>query len=121
MKDEWKLSLEQKLKTRQKARELRNNATPSERKLWEALKDKALDGRKFRRQHPIGPFIADFYCASERLAIEVDGSVHAEQQEYDAYRQEVIEGFGIRVVRVSNEQVENQLDEVLNKIRMAFR
>ncbi|MEJ0064477.1 MAG: endonuclease domain-containing protein [Caulobacteraceae bacterium] len=55
---------------------MRKNLTPPEARLWQALRGRALDGLKFRRQHPIGPFILDFYCVSARLAVEVDGSVH---------------------------------------------
>ena len=75
--------------------------------LWEALRDRPLAGREFRRQHPVGRFVLDFYCYEERLAVEVDGGVHAAQEEADWERQSVAEAMGIRVVRVPAGLVEN--------------
>ena len=102
------------------AREFRKNPTFTEGKLWQAIQKKQLDGRKFRRQVAIGAFVVDFYCSTERLAIEVDGSIHDEQQEADRIRQELIESLGIRFVRLSNDEVEYRLESSLNKIRRAF-
>ena len=87
--------------------------------LWEVLRDRRFEGLKFRRQQPFGPFILDFYCARERLAIEIDGSVHdtVEQQVADAHRQEVLESLDIRVVRVRSESVARDLQSVLEIIR----
>lgn len=102
------------------ARQLRRDGTPSEDILWQSLRSERLDGRKFRRQHPVGPFVLDFYCASEQLAIEVDGPIHEDQRDADAARQELIETTGIRFVRVTAEQVENDLLAVLRTIRAAF-
>lgn len=65
------------------ARLLRQQLTPAEAKLWEALRGHQLKGLKFRCQHPIGRFIVDFYCPSLKLVIEVDGSIHTQQQDYD--------------------------------------
>ena len=70
----------------QRARELRRKATPAEAILWEALRAGRLDGLKFRRQHAIGRFILDFYCATHRLCVEVDGEVHEKQRERDMAR-----------------------------------
>ncbi len=102
------------------ARDLRRNPTEAEDKLWQAIRKKQLDGRKFRRQVAIGAFVVDFYCSSERLAVEVDGPIHAEQREADRIRQELIESLGIHFVRLSNDKVEYGLASALKKIRQAF-
>jgi very-short-patch-repair endonuclease len=108
----------------QKARRkgLRNHATPAERVLWNYLKGSALKGRKFRRQHGIGPYIVDFYCPAERLVVELDGSVHADplRAAYDAERQQAIEALGIRVVRFENREVVEQPDLVVAAIASCF-
>lgn len=119
--EKWQISPELHLKMRRVARELRNQPTPTEDKLWQAIRRKQVDGRKFRRQMAIGTYVVDFYCSEERLAVEVDGSVHQGQQEVDQIRQEMIESLGIRFVRVTSEEVEHQLPMVLGKIRGAFR
>jgi very-short-patch-repair endonuclease len=102
------------------AREFRKQPTPSEAILWQALRGRKLDGRKFKRQQPIGAFIVDFFCGAERLVVEVDGGVHETQQEYDQQRQELLESLGLRFVRVSSQQVETDLNGVLETIRAAF-
>ena len=106
---------------RDRARDLRRDQTPAEKKLWARLRSSQLDGLKFRRQHPIGRFVVDFYCASRRLVIEVDGDSHAEQVEYDAARSEWLGGHGYRVVRFSNREVEHELDAVLEAILVECR
>jgi very-short-patch-repair endonuclease len=75
-------------------------------------------GAKFRRQHPIGRYIADFYCQEARLVVELDGGVHSTecQQEYDDARQSAIEATGITVLRINNQEVEDDLEKVLEKI-----
>jgi len=103
------------------ARELRRRATPAEAALWRAIRNRQLDGRKFRRQVPIGVFVVDFYCASDRLAVEVDGPIHDCQRREDAYRQELLEALGIRFVRLENQEVEGDLLSALEKIRRSFR
>ncbi|AFZ49951.1 endonuclease domain-containing protein [Dactylococcopsis salina] len=100
----------------QAARHLRANLTPAERVLWEALRNKRLKGLRFRCQHPVGNFILDFYCASCKLAIELDGEIHEHQQEYDHERSEKLAEYGYRVIRFSNEEVINNLPQVLAKI-----
>ncbi|MFQ3647789.1 MAG: DUF559 domain-containing protein, partial [Anaerolinea sp.] len=102
------------------ARKLRRESTPSEDILWQALRNRQLEGRKFRRQQPVGAFVLDFYCADERLAVEVDGPIHNQQKEADAQRQRILESLGIRFVRVTAEQVETDLPAVLAAIRAAF-
>ncbi len=99
-----------------RARELRHKMTPVEQALWQALKDKQLDGLKFRTQHPIGQFILDFYCPARKIAIEVDGAIHESQKDSDATRSEYLQTHGYRVIRFSNEQVLRDLPEVLNRI-----
>ena len=93
------------LKTVRKA--LRNGATPAEERFWYYAKGSQLAGKKFRRQHSVGNFVLDFYCPSERLAIELDGEIHnrPDVRDYDLERQEAIESLGIRVLRFPNEAV----------------
>ena len=82
----------------EKARELRLNSTDAERRLWQALRDRQLEGYKFRRQRPIGPFIADFACIEHRLIVELDGSQHADSS-YDVIRTAWLQQHGWRVLR----------------------
>ena len=101
------------------AKELRKRMTPAEIVLWENLRNRLYGNLKFRRQHPIGRFIADFYCPEKKLIIELDGSVHdrIDQKEYDQGRTEEIKNFDINVLRFRNEEVLNGIEIVLNKIR----
>ncbi len=103
-----------------RARELRVQMTESEQLLWEQLRDKKLDGYKFRRQHPIKKFILDFYCHSQKLGIEVDGGIHSNtvQKFYDEDRSYILLEIGIRIIRFSNSEVINDLDKVMEKIRI---
>lgn len=98
------------------ARELRQPQTPAEIKLWARLRDRQLSGYKFRRQHPIGRFIVDFYYAEHKSAIEIDGDSHADQVEYDQARTQWLNEEGYRVIRFSNREVFGQLDAVLETI-----
>jgi very-short-patch-repair endonuclease len=98
---------------------LRRRATASESLLWRALRDRQLDGWKFRRQARVAHSIVDFYCAEARLVIEVDGGVHALQREADAERQARIEDLGLRVIRLQAEEVERDVDRVLGLIGRA--
>ena len=118
--ERWKITPQLERRMQAVARELRKNPTAAENTLWQAIRKRQLDGRKFRRQVAIGAFVVDFYCASERLAIEVDGPVHHTQQEADQIRQELIESLGIYFVRLTNAEVEHHLPNALNKIRRAF-
>ena len=103
------------------ARGLRRNMTPPEQKLWEALKGKKLGGLKFRAQHPVGPFILDFYCPARKLVVELDGEVHEEQADYDESRTQQLENYGHRVIRFRNEEVLGDLPSVLERILEAAR
>lgn len=97
---------------------MRWSPTPAEAALWSALKGRQLNGWKFRRQHPVGPFVIDFYCPAARLAVELDGSIHLtpEQQIRDVARTEQLASYGIRVVRFSNTAVMNDLPDVLTTL-----
>lgn len=101
-----------------KARRLRRPLTDSEHVLWSALRDIRLQGIKFRRQHPFGPYVLDFFCVQARLAVELDGSVHdqPEQREYDQERTAFLEAQGLHILRFRNEDVADKLDEVIKTI-----
>jgi very-short-patch-repair endonuclease len=101
------------------ARDLRARETSVEDILWEELRSRRLDGMKFRRQHPIGPFVVDFCCTEHRLVIELDGGVHAEQQEQDAEREAILAMAGYRVIRFPNQSIREDLPGVLAAIRLA--
>lgn len=100
------------------ARRGRRDMTPAEKALWAALRGKKLGGLKFRRQHPLGPFILDFYCPARKLVVELDGAGHAEQgqKSYDAARTERLNDYGCRVIRFRNEEVLHDLPSVLARI-----
>ncbi|HEX4875828.1 MAG TPA: endonuclease domain-containing protein [Chitinophagaceae bacterium] len=100
-----------------RARKLRNSMTDAELVLWGYLKTKPM-GNKFRRQHPLGIYIADFFCYKQKLVIEVDGGIHKDEtvKTSDLERQKIIEGEGITVFRFSNEEVLKQLETVIIKI-----
>jgi len=100
------------------ARQNRRQMTPSEETLWEALR-KYLDGWKFRRQHPIGDFIADFVCLREKLVVEVDGEYHnaEEQQHDDAIRTHYLQQMGFHVIRFDNQEVDTDIMSVVLRIK----
>ena len=95
-----------------RARQLRERQTRAESLLWNVLGAKRLSGLKFRRQHPISPFIADFACVAQRLIVELDGGYHDYQYENDASRQKYLEGRGGRVLRYANEDVLDDVEAV---------
>ena len=99
-----------------RARILRRALTPPEARLWVHLRRRALDGLKFRRQHPVGVYVLDFYCAEAMLAVEVDGESHADRFEHDARRTRWLESQGIAVIRFSAESVRVNLGAVLDII-----
>ena len=101
----------------ERARELRKRQTGPELKLWNAIRNRQLAGLKFRRQHAIGSYVVDFYCAAKKLVIELDGDSHNEtNSESDRDRQCWLEQNGIRVLRFENDDVLKDLDGVLDAI-----
>jgi type I restriction enzyme, R subunit len=105
------------------ARQLRRQQTPAEARLWQALRRHQLDGLQFRRQHPIGMYVADFYCPAVRLIVEVDGSIHRDpdQQARDRYRDAVLSEMNLTILRVTNDDVLGNLAETLRRIRAAAK
>jgi very-short-patch-repair endonuclease len=97
------------------ARELRRNQTEAEKRLWNELRGRRLAGAKFVRQHKIATFVADFACRSARIAIDLDGGQHSEN-EGDAGRARIIEAFGYRVIRFWNNEVFENMDGVLQTV-----
>ena len=102
------------------AKALRKDMTLAEKKLWNELRNRKLNNLKFRRQHPLEYFIADFYCHEKCLVVEVDGSIHNEADNilYDTDRTSVLNDLGITVIRFRNERVLENIDEVLIEIRI---
>ena len=98
------------------ARELRKPLTPPEQKLWSRLRNRQLGGFKFRRQYPIGNYIADFCCVETRLVIELDGDSHVEQEEYDKKRTQEIVLKGYHEMRFANRDVLQNIEGVLEMI-----
>lgn len=104
----------------ERARSLRRTDADAEMRLWHALRSRQLTGWKFRRQHPVGPFVADFVYLAAGLVIEVDGAHHAEQRAKDDARTRFIESKGFRVMRFVDGQVLNELEAVLEVIRVTL-
>ena len=111
-------------------RELRQNLTPSEIRLWKELKAKRFYGYKFRRQHPIiyqsiqgkrSFFIPDFYCAEKKLIIELDGKIHEFQKDYDENRDFVLAQLGLKTIRILNEELQPNMEKVMKKIFEALQ
>ncbi len=105
----------------QRAAAMRRSLTPPEARLWLYLKGKTLAGAKFRRQHPVGTYILDFYCPAARLAVEVDGAVHdtPERIAHDRRRTAWLETQGITVLRYPALSIRDNLEGVLAGIREA--
>ncbi len=97
-------------------RQLRQNMTLAEQRLWRHLRGKRLAGYKFRRQQPLGTYILDFVCSEAKLAIEIDGGQHAEQTAYDAQRTRYLQQRGFTVLRFWNNEVLQQTEAVLTAI-----
>ena len=110
--------------SKEKARKLRRNMTLAEKKIWYELlaKDK-LNGLRFLRQKPIDEYIADFYCHKLKLVIEIDGESHLAEgaREYDEHRTKVLNAYGIEVIRYTNEEILNHIDEVENDLKENVR
>jgi very-short-patch-repair endonuclease len=103
-----------------RAMDLRQRMTPEERVIWQQLRGNRL-GAHFRRQQLLAPYIVDFYSHAERLVVEIDGSPHRLQQGYDKVRDDYFRRCGIRVLRLSNESVRDDLASVIVAIRAALR
>ena len=105
-------------KSYERARSFRSALTPPEARLWTSLRTRRLEGVRFRRQHPIGPYILDFYAPAAKLAVEVDGAWHddPDQQRHDQARTRWLAERGIRVIRLAARDVRDRLDGVLDYI-----
>ena len=102
-----------------RARRLRRDSTTAERIVWEMIRAGRVGGLKFRRQHPIGPFFADFYCHDRKLVIELDGSSHDGHEDEDRRREAYLRKCALKVLRVSNADVVNDLEGVAKRILQA--
>lgn len=102
------------------AQEMRKDLTPCEQILWNKLKEKRLNGCKFRRQHPINRYILDFYCHEHKLAIEVDGNVHRCKYDEDEFRDQYLRSIGIKTLRITNDEILQNIDAVILKIITAL-
>ena len=104
------------------ARSLRKDESHAEKRLWAQLRNRTLDGCKFVRQSPVGPYIADFLCREAKLVIEADGATHSKPAEIerDRARTRYLEAEGYRVLRFQNDEIINGMDDVLTVIRSAL-
>jgi very-short-patch-repair endonuclease len=107
--------------TRDRAINLRKNTTKPEQILWSILRGRQLDGLKFRRQHPIEPYVVDFYCAEASLIVELDGESHNGQEVYDKERSDYLMKLGLNIFRVTNDEVLANLDGVAEGIACVAR
>ena len=101
-----------------RARVLRKNMTSAELHLWERLRDKKINGYRFRRQHPIYTYIADFYCHKAKLVVEIDGQIHnkTDIKEYDQDREKKMLSLGITTIRFKNDEIFNDIEKVVCQI-----
>lgn len=102
------------------ARGMRHKPTEAEDMLWSYLRDRRLGGYKFRRQHAVDRFILDFYCPASQLAVEIDGPIHDRTAIQDAERDSILANYGIRVLRVRNEEIFEDIQAVLAAILVAL-
>lgn len=102
--------------SRSRARQLRKNPTDAERLLWQKLRFWQVDGRKFRRQQPLGGYIVDFVCLERRLIVELDGGQHADRNAYDKKRDDWLRNQGFVILRFWNHDVLNNIDGVVKQI-----
>ena len=103
-----------------RARELRQTQTLCETQLWDLLRNRQLEGYKFLRQVPIGCYFADFACSKEKLVVELDGSSHADREEYDALRDATLASDGWRVIRIDNRDLMRDEESVWLVIQAAL-
>lgn len=106
--------------TTHRARRLRQQPTEAERRLWYHIRDRRLDGWRFRREHPIHPYYADFACPEAALIIELDGSQHQDQRHYDAQRDAHLQQHGYQVLRFTNNEIFDNLEAVLQTIQQTL-
>lgn len=101
---------------------LRNNLTPAEATLWRYLKNKQIDGRRFRRQFGVDKYVLDFYCPSENLAVELDGEDHFSDfgLAYDSERELFLRQYNIQIIRFENQEVFENIEFVIERIRKCF-
>ncbi|MGH6854177.1 MAG: endonuclease domain-containing protein [Aestuariivirga sp.] len=109
-------------KSTSRARQFRRDATAAENKLWSALRNRQIDGCKFVRQEPVGPYFADFICRARKLIIEIDGETHEtpEEHNHDARRTSYLNQLGYRVIRFTNADVYESMDHVIDTLRGAL-
>jgi len=117
----WRTSPELWAKLKPKAQAMRSQSSSGEDRLWQELRRNQIEGKHFRRQHPIDRFIVDFYCGDAKLVIEVDGSIHDDQVEQDAGRQATLEALGFRVLRFTNDEILADLPSVIERITSAVQ
>ena len=108
----WRASVQ----IQQRARELRKNLTPAEQKLWQHIRRGQIDGLHWRKQHAVGTYIVDFFCAKAKLVVEVDGDSHADQIEYDQARTTYLNEQGYTGIRFTNREVLRQCEAVVQQI-----
>jgi very-short-patch-repair endonuclease len=104
----------------QHARQLRKEVTPAEAKLWAYLRGNKLEGVNFRRQHAIGKYIVDFCSPKAKLVIELDGSQHLDQKDYDENRTEYLASRGYNVIRFWNNDVMNRIEDIMQAVHQAL-
>ena len=112
------------MKLKENIRLLRKKGTETERQVWDAIRNRKLNGYKFLRQHPIRCqtidgewiFIADFYCAERKLIVEIDGLVHNHQRDYDKIRTNVVVQKGLRVIRFTNDEIKRDIGCVISRL-----
>jgi very-short-patch-repair endonuclease len=105
----------------ERAKSFRRNMTEAEKTLWHHIRKNQLNGLHFRRQQIIDGFIVDFYCHATGLVIEVDGKIHDQQQEYDSERDRILITKGLSILRVSNDEVMQEIQQVLHRIKVACK
>ena len=106
----------------EKARELRKNLTPQERKMWQLFRNHGFLGYEIRRQYPIGRYIVDFICRSKKIIIEIDGGQHNREENlvYDKERTEYLNSIGYQVIRFWNNDIDNKFDNVYSELLKLF-
>jgi very-short-patch-repair endonuclease len=123
MKSKWPQYYKSTEKSEAKANSLRKNETEAEKLLWKILRNRKALGLKFRRQHPIGPFIVDFYCHEVKLVIELDGEVHSIDfvKKHDNTRQQYLEKEELIILRFQNELVFSNPDSIIEQIKSVIK